>query len=159
MATAPLAPATPDWTDWLGSPLVRRTLQRLLDEHRQAAHLASHGLWPRSRILLIGPPDCGQGLIVDRLAERLGQSPQVLSLEAWATVPPADQWAALDAWAAAGSYLVVRHADGLSAASAGLATDAVTRRFLAWCGTACMSCGMSPRAPWPARCWIGFPIG
>lgn len=132
---APPSP-TPDWDDWIGSPSTCQALQRLLDEWRQVSTLQGRGLTPRHAVLLIGPPDCGQRFVVDRLADRLKLAPQILSFEAWAALPAAQQWPALDHWAASGSLLVLRHANLLSEPSAVIRTSAALRRLLAWRDTA-----------------------
>lgn len=124
--------ATPDWDDWIGLPSTRQALQRLLDEWRQAAVLHDRGLAPRHAVLLIGPPDCGQSFVVERLADRLKLAPQILSFEAWAALPSAQQWAALDHWAASGSLLVLRHAHLLSEPTSVIQASPAARRLLAW---------------------------
>lgn len=130
-APRPLVP-TPDWDDLLATTAVQQALQRLVDEHRHAPRLALRGLRPRERILLTGPADCGQTLVVDRLARLLDRSAQVLSLEAWAARPRSTQWAALDQWAASGSLLVLRHTQILGEPSPVLLASPAARLFLAW---------------------------
>jgi len=131
-APPPPRPRMPDWDDFIAPTATRCALQRLVDEHRAAPHLASYGLRPRQQIVLVGPPDCGQSFLVDRLADLFGTPPQSLSLEAWAAQDPATQWSALDAWAASGALLVLRHASLFGEPSAALRTIPAARRFLAW---------------------------
>ena len=123
---------TPDWQDFVAPTVVRQALQRLVDEHRHRSQLAPHGLVPRRRVLLVGPPDCGQSFVVDRLARLLDAAPQILSFEAWAAQAPSTQWAALDAWAASGSLLVLRHGQIFSQPSEVLRATPAARLFLAW---------------------------
>lgn len=123
---------TPDWDDLLALSALRHSLQRLVEEHRHADRLAQRGLLPRQRILLTGPPDCGQTFVVDRLAAALDRRAAVLSWEAWAAQPPAAQWAGLDTWAASGALLVVRDAQLLGEGSRGVMASPAARLFLAW---------------------------
>ena len=123
---------TPDWQDFVAPTTVRQALQRLGDEHRHLSQLTPHGLVPRRRVLLVGPPDCGQSFVVDRLAHLFDAVPQTLSFEGWAAQAPSTQWAALDTWAASGSLLVLRHGQILSQPSAVLRATPAVRRFLAW---------------------------
>ena len=125
-------PRTPDWDDFVAPTATRHALQRVVDEHRKAPHLETYGLRPRQQILLVGPPDCGQSFVVDRLAHLFDTPPQSLSFEAWAAQDPATQWEALDAWAASGALLVLRHASLFGEPSATLRTIPAARRFLAW---------------------------
>ena len=128
----PPRPRTPDWDDFIAPTATRYALQRLVDEQRAAPHLASYGLRPRQQIVLVGPPDCGQSVVVDRLAHLFGTPPQSLSFEAWAAQDAATQWGALDAWAASGALLVLRHASLFGEPSPTLRTAPAARRFLAW---------------------------
>lgn len=130
---APLAASpTPDWQDFVAPTAVRQALQRLVDEHRHLSQLAPHGLVPRRRVLLVGPPDCGQSFVVDRLAHLLDAPPQTLSFEGWAAQAPPTQWAALDAWAASSPLLVLRHGQIFSQPSEVLRATPAARLFLAW---------------------------
>ena len=129
---SPAGRPTPDWQDFVAPTAVRQALQRLVDEHRHRSQLTPHGLVPRRRVLLVGPPDCGQSFVVDRLAHLFDAVPQTLSFEGWAAQAPSTQWAALDAWAASGPLLVLRHGHIFSQSSEILRTTPAARLFLAW---------------------------
>lgn len=49
-----------------------KKLERIVDEHRNRAKLAEHGLKPRSKFLLVGPPGTGKTLTASALAGELG---------------------------------------------------------------------------------------
>ena len=51
---------------------IRRTLERVLREHKTIREIRSHGLVPRKKLLLLGPPGTGKTLTASALAGELG---------------------------------------------------------------------------------------
>lgn len=54
------------------SDALRSRLDRIVAEYRDREVLARHGLWPKSRLLFVGPPGCGKTLCAEILAGELG---------------------------------------------------------------------------------------
>lgn len=58
--------------DMVLPPKVLKRLQRILKEYRNIGRLSSHGLEPRRKLLLIGPPGCGKTMTAAVIAGELG---------------------------------------------------------------------------------------
>lgn len=63
-------------------PETESQVSRVLEEHRQRLKLAEHGLRPKFRLLLWGPPGCGKTLTAKYLAQQLGLPLGILRLSA-----------------------------------------------------------------------------
>jgi SpoVK/Ycf46/Vps4 family AAA+-type ATPase len=59
-------------TDLIAPPEVKDRLQRVIREQRHAAKLKNHGLSPRRKLLLVGPPGTGKTFTASILAGELG---------------------------------------------------------------------------------------
>ena len=59
-------------TDLIAPPEVKDRLQRVIREQRHAAKLKNHGLTPRRKLLLVGPPGTGKTFTASILAGELG---------------------------------------------------------------------------------------
>jgi SpoVK/Ycf46/Vps4 family AAA+-type ATPase len=68
--------------DLILPPAVRQGVEELIEEQRRADVLRAHGLEPRSRILLVGPPGTGKTTLVEGLAEAVAVSMFVVRYEA-----------------------------------------------------------------------------
>lgn len=65
----------------LAKPIERR-LKRVLKEQKEFGRLREHGLSPRRRILLLGPPGCGKTMTAYALAHELGLPLFIVRLDA-----------------------------------------------------------------------------
>lgn len=69
-------------SDMVLAPEVRDRLLRVIAEVRQSDKLQSHGLSPRRKLLLVGPPGCGKTMTASALAGELSLPLIVVQLHA-----------------------------------------------------------------------------
>lgn len=60
-------------TDMVLTPAVLARLKRVVREYRNSEQLEMHGLHPRRKILLVGPPGCGKSMTAAALSGELGR--------------------------------------------------------------------------------------
>lgn len=58
--------------DMVLAPLLEKSLKRVLDEQRKSELLQQNNLFPRKKLLFIGPPGCGKTMSASVLASELG---------------------------------------------------------------------------------------
>lgn len=64
------------------TPALETRLIRVVKEQRQFARLREHGLRPRQKLLLLGPPGCGKTVTAHALAHELGLPLFIVRLDA-----------------------------------------------------------------------------
>lgn len=72
-------------SDMVLADSLRAKLSRIIKEHRQFAKIRSHGLSPRRKLLLIGPPGTGKTMTAAALAGELGLPLFLVKLDALIT--------------------------------------------------------------------------
>lgn len=72
-------------SDMILSEPLRARLSRIVKEHRQFTKIRSHGLSPRRKLLLIGPPGSGKTMTASALAGELGLPLFLVKLDALIT--------------------------------------------------------------------------
>lgn len=58
--------------DLVFSPQQKKSIRRILDEQRKLDLLQSHNLFPRKKLLFVGPPGCGKTVTASVIAAELG---------------------------------------------------------------------------------------
>jgi len=64
------------------TPVLETRLSRVVKEQKQFGRLKEHGLRPRQRLLLLGPPGCGKTITAYALAHELGLPLFIVRLDA-----------------------------------------------------------------------------
>ncbi len=64
------------------SPVLESRLSRVVKEQQQFGRLREHGLRPRQRLMLLGPPGCGKTITAHALAHELGLPLFIVKLDA-----------------------------------------------------------------------------
>jgi SpoVK/Ycf46/Vps4 family AAA+-type ATPase len=77
-----IAEVNPRLEDLILPAAARQGVEELIEEQRRADVLRAHGLEPRHRILLVGPPGTGKTTLIEGLAEAVAVSMFVVRYEA-----------------------------------------------------------------------------